>query len=231
MTEAVNVRSLAVTDVRDAALLHCRVLDMEFLSRFGPSFMRAYYLAWIGAPGEIALAAIDGDGVILGVLLGATDPADHVRAMVRKSGVSLAVRLAIAALVRPRLARDLIMTRGRRYARGVGRVLISRVSPRTASGPQKSEVNVGEITHVLVRPEDQGRGIGRDLLDVAVRRARATGVDELVLVTPPDLPAQNFYGRLGWKSEGTMRSRSGESFLRFRLVIGDGGPKGSESPI
>jgi len=231
MTEAVNVRSLAVTDVREAALLHCRVLDMEFLSRFGPNFMSAYYLAWMGAPGEIALVAIDGDGAVLGVLLGATDPAIHVRAMVRRSGVRLAVRLAISAMARPRLAKDLIVTRGRRYASGVSRLLIARVSPRTASGPHGSGVKVGEITHVLVRPEHQGRGIGRALLDVAVRQARANGVDELVLVTPPDLPAQDFYERLGWKSEGSMTSRSDERFLRFRLVISDGGPKSTDSSV
>lgn len=231
MTDAVNVRSLAVSDVREAALLHCRVLDMEFLSRFGPNFMSAYYLAWIDAPGEIAMVAIDGDGDVLGVLLGATDPASHVRAMVRRSGVRLAVRLAMSALVRPRLAKDLIVTRGRRYARGVRRLLIARISPRKASGSQGTGIKVGEITHVLVRPEDQGLGIGRALLDVAVQQARSSGVNELVLVTPPDLPARIFYERLGWHSEGTMTSRSGESFLRFRLVIGGEGPKGTDSSI
>ena len=229
MSEAVNVRSLAASDVGEVALLHCRVLDMEFLSRFGPNFMSAYYLAWIAAPDEIALVATDGDGDLLGVLLGATDPANHVRGMVRQSGIRIALRLLMSALARPRLAKDLIVTRGRRYARGVSRLLIARVFPRKASASQGGGNKVGEITHVLVRPEDQGRGIGRALLDVAVRQARSAGVDELVLVTPPDLPARDFYERLGWQLEGTMTSRSDESFLRFRLPIGEKGPKDSDS--
>ncbi|MHB8378916.1 MAG: GNAT family N-acetyltransferase [Acidimicrobiales bacterium] len=231
MTYAVNVRSLAVIDVHEAALLHCRVLDMEFLSRFGPNFMRAYYRAWIDAPGEIALVATNDDGDVIGVVLGATDPAGHARAMVRQSGVRLAVGLATSALSRPQLAKDLVVTRGRRYARGVGRLLTARISPRTSSGLRGTDFRVGEITHVLVRPEDQGRGVGRVLLDAAVLQARTTGVDELVLVTPPDLPARNFYERLGWRTEGTMTSRSDEEFLRFRLVIGEKGPKGDDSSV
>ena len=72
MTDKVIVRSLVDEDVREAALLHRVVLDMEFLSRLGPAFMRAYYRAWIEAPGSISLAALDDDGHVLGVLLGAS---------------------------------------------------------------------------------------------------------------------------------------------------------------
>lgn len=224
-----NVRQLVVANVCDAALLHCRVLDMEFLSRFGPSFMSAYYLAWMDAPGSISIVAVGDDGAVQGVLLGATDPAGHVRAMVRRSGVRLAVRLAMSAMMRPHLAKDLIVTRGWRYARGVTRVLVVHVTSRRTTEAQVASTRVGEITHVLVRPEDQGRGIGRALLEVAVQQARSAGVTELVLVTPPDLPARNFYERLGWQAEGLMTSRSDESFLRLRLVIDQKGSKGPDS--
>ncbi|HVA52616.1 MAG TPA: GNAT family N-acetyltransferase [Acidimicrobiales bacterium] len=211
------------------AFLHCRVLDMEFLSRFGPNFMSAYYLAWIDAPGAIAVVATDSGGDVLGALLGATDPARHARAMVHQSGVRLALSLAKSAVARPRLAKDLMVTRGQRYARGLSRLLIARISPRKAPASQSTGTKVGEITHVLVRPEDQGRGVGRALMDAARQQAHSSGVNELVLVTPPDLAARTFYERLGWQSEGTMTSRSGERFLRFRLVIGGEGSKGTDS--
>lgn len=204
---------------------------MEFLSRFGPSFMSAYYLAWIDAPGSLSIVAAGDEGDVLGVLLGASDPAGHVRAMVRRSGARLAVRLVASAMMRPRLAKDLIVTRGRRYARGVARVLVVRARSRRSSEAQFSSTRVGEITHVLVRPEDQGRGIGRTLLDAAAQQARSSGVTELVLVTPPDLPARNFYERLGWEAEGLMTSRSDERFLRLRLVIDKEGPTDPDSSI
>ena len=204
----------------DAAVtLHLEVLDMEFLSRFGPSFMRAYYRAWIDSPGAIGLAAIDDQGVLLGVLLGASDPANHVRAMVRHHGVTLGTKLVAYALVHPPLAKDLIVTRGWRYTRGVARLVKSHLSKKSTSGSVTVGPVVGEITHVLVGPSAQGQGAGRALVEESVRVAREAGVQELELVTPPDLVARYFYERLGWRASGAMRSRSGESFLRYRYIV------------
>jgi GNAT superfamily N-acetyltransferase len=224
MTDKVNVRTLVDADLREAALLHRDVLDMEFLSRLGPAFMRAYYQAWIEAPGSISLAALDDDGRLLGVLLGANDPATHVRAMIRHRGLGLGIKLVTYASVHPRLAKDLVVTRSRRYARGITRLFVTRLARSSKSQTQLAEPVVGEITHVLVRPEAQGRGVGRVLLDAAVSAARLAGVQELVLVTPPELGARYFYESLGWRPEGAMKSRSEEEFLRFRFIVREGGP-------
>ncbi len=230
MTDTLNVRALVDSDLRAAALIHRGVLDMEFLSRFGPAFMRAYYRAWIEAPGSISLAALDEHGNLLGVLLGASDPATHVRAMVRRHGLRLGIKLVGYAVVHPRLAKDLIVTRSGRYARGITRLLVARLTPSSTPRSQDAEPVVGEITHVLVRPEAQGKGVGRALVDAAVSEARAAGVQELVLVTPPELAARHFYERLGWRPEGAMQSRSGEKFLRFRFIVRDEGPSDPDSP-
>lgn len=192
---------------------------MEFLSRFGPRFMRTYYRAWLHSPGAVMLVARSEDGALLGVLLGATNPALHVRAMVRGHGLRLALAILSEALIHPRLARDLLITRGRRYARGLTRLVVGRLKARSGDPVAGSVTTVGEITHVLVRPDAQGRGVGRELVDAAVSLARRAGVQELVLVTPPDMDARHFYERLGWRAEGAMRSQSGEEFLRFRLRL------------
>ena len=213
----VSVRELNAADVPAAVRLHLAVLDMEFLSRFGPSFMRAYYRAWTTTPGSMSFVAIDDAGTLIGVLLGATDPAIHVRAMVRDHGVALARAIAAAAAVRPRLAKDLVVTRAGRYARGVTRLVLARVRPRAA--PPSDAPRVGEVTHVLVDPAVQGGGVGRQLIDAAIVAGRAAGDDELVLVTPPDLAARHFYEALGWQSDGEMTSRSGEAFLRYRFPL------------
>ena len=215
----VTVRPLVDTDLKSAVQLHLEVLDMEFLSRFGPAFLRTYYRAWVQCPGAISLGAVDEREVLVGVLLGASDPALHVRAMVRHHGLRIAIRLVGRASLHPRLARDLVVTRGRRYARGALRVLVARFSD---SGVATSEVPgsvEGEITHVLVRPDAQGTGIGRALIEASIIAAREAGVRELVLVTPPDMTARHFYERLGWHLEDEIRSRSGEDFLRFRFKV------------
>ena len=216
-----RVRPLLKADTTAAAALHRRVLIMEFLSRYGLAFMRTYYQAWIEAPGSIALAAFDERGDLMGALLGATDPATHVRAMIRRRGLQIGVQLAAYAIVHPPLAKDLIVTRGRRYARGLARlVVVSLRRPAPSSSGTETGPAVGEITHLLVQPDHQGLGIGRALVDAAVEMALVAGVDELVLVTPPDLAARNFYERLGWLADGEMTSRSGEPFLRYRFPLG-----------
>ncbi|MGC8464122.1 MAG: GNAT family N-acetyltransferase [Acidimicrobiales bacterium] len=125
------VRPLADRDLSAAVPLHRQVLDVEFLTRFGPGFLRRYYQAWAASPGGIALVATDGLNVV-GVLLGATDPSGHARAMVRGHGMGLAVRMAAAAAARPSLAYELAVTRSRRYARGLWRSLRRR--PSTSAG-------------------------------------------------------------------------------------------------
>lgn len=213
-----SVQALSDADVAEAAALHRQVLDMEFLTRLGPGFMRLYYRAWLHSPGAITLVVRDEDGSLLGVLLGASDPALHVRVMVRGHGIRLALAIAGQALIHPRLARDLVVTRGRRYLRGLFRLVRARLG--ASIGPTVPRTDpTGEITHVLVRPDAQGRGVGRRLIDEAVSVARRAGVVELTLVTPPDMEARHFYERLGWRAEGAMRSQSGEEFLRFRLRI------------
>lgn len=228
----VSVRPLAPSDLGASSRLHGEVLHMEFLARCGPGFLRSYHRAWLASPDGLALAAVDDDGAVVGVLLGAHAPAGHFRFMVRRHGVALALRLCMAALTRPSLARELVATRMLRYLRGLGRMALAvfrRKPPRPSSpdqatreaqpGETESPPKVGEVTHVMVSATARGTGAGRALMEEARRRAAQRGVDELVLVTPPDLAAGAFYEHLGWTRDGSLTSRSGEAFVRYRLPL------------
>lgn len=187
---------------------------MEFLVRFGPGFLRTYHRAWIESPATISLAAVDEHDDIVGVLLGATDPVAHSTAMVRHHGRALAARMLAAATARPRLALDLITSRGVRYARALWRSWTRPPDPgrgKVVAPPCRT----GEITHLLVAPSHQNRGVGRALVAVAEAVGRQAGLDQLVLVTPPDQAAKEFYERIGWSADGVVASRSGETFLRY----------------
>lgn len=210
-----SVRQIGPGDVASAAELHSRVLEVEFISRFGPAFLRSYYRAWISAPAGIALAVEDpGDGRLVGVLLGATHPRTHVAGMVRRFGLRLGAQMVWASLKRPALARDLILTRSARYARGLWRLAVARAGAAPFPGGA-----AGEITHLLVDPAAQGRGVGKALVGAALEAGRAAGLDEMVLVTPPGEAANGFYKRLGWSADGTVVSRSGERFVRYRYPL------------
>jgi GNAT superfamily N-acetyltransferase len=231
-----RVRPLAAADIPPAVELHRAVLDMEFISRCGPAFVRRYYRAWMESPDAIALVAEE-DGGVAGILLGATDPATHTAAMVKGHGAALGARMAAAAAVRPRLAKEVAATRVARYVRGLWRISSGSLRRRppaantggpagaTQPSPPPPTTNgsraerVAEVTHLLVDPGQQGKGVGRALLVAAAAAARAAGRRQMVLVTPPDMAARTFYERMGWVTDGEVVSRSGEPFVRYRLRL------------
>lgn len=223
----VSVRPLVPADAPESTRIHVEVLDMEFLARCGPGFLRCYHRAWMDSPDGLALAAVEEDGRLVGVLLGALRPAGHYRAMVRRHGPALVGWVAVGALTRPSLAKELLTTRLVRYVRGLARMARQALrrhppTPAPASGPGpdgQAPKAVGEVTHVMVRPEARGSGAGRALLESAREAAVRAGLEELVLVTPPDLDAGGFYAHLGWRSDGELTSRSGESFVRYHLPL------------
>jgi len=147
-------------------------------------------------PGGIALTAVDERDRVLGGLLGAVDPAQHVHAMLRRHGGALGVRI----IARPRPIRSWRATsgdRGRRYARGVVRMLARRLrrndtseSPRHRGRPRSPRLGGGRRT---------GFGDGSPTRRVRRTAGRAAQRHEIVLVTPPDQAARAFYERLGWE--------------------------------
>lgn len=226
---------LADTDLAAAVRLHRSEMGAQFLSRFGPRFLTAYYRAYLEGPDGLALAAVEaGTGRLLGILLGASCPAAHYRRMVRRHGVRLAGLLLLGAAGRPPLAVDLVRTRSLRYARGLLRLVLAqlagagrwagrrRAAP-AASTPGGGTGFAGEVTVVAVDPAARRRGVGRALLEAAAERAAQAGATRLELVTPEDeLGAVRFYEQLGWRCGGRSASRSGEQFLRFDRPLSGG---------
>jgi ribosomal protein S18 acetylase RimI-like enzyme len=61
-----------------------------------------------------------------------------------------------------------------------------------------------EVAKLLVRPDAQGRGVGRELLDALEEEARAHGRRTLVLDTVTGSPAQRLYEGAGWTVVGVI---------------------------
>lgn len=214
------MRTLIRSDLPAAAALHEIVLREEFIARGGRPFLRAYYLGWITSGSDLSLAAVDSAGDLVGVLLGSVDPATHYRRMLRTVGWRLALHLTLHALSHPSFARELVVTRSRRYAGGALRAARGALQRHPAGGPSPAPPERGgEVTHVLVRPDRQGTGVGRSLLSAAAAEARTAGLSSLTLVTPPELADSGFYDRLGWRRGGSAISRSGEGFVTYELDL------------
>ncbi|MHB8593196.1 MAG: GNAT family N-acetyltransferase, partial [Acidimicrobiales bacterium] len=142
-------------------------------------------------------------------------------------GLGLASLLLLRCVTSPQFGWELLRTRVVRYGRGVIRASLTRrarrskdpdVEPAMSTLSSESALS-GEVTHVMVGDPWRGRGVARELLKRTADMARRGGLAELILVTPPALADSRFYERLGWQRCGDVTSGSGESFVRYRLVL------------
>jgi GNAT superfamily N-acetyltransferase len=207
-----------------AVAIHREVLEEEFLSRAGEAFLRRYYRAWMASPHGVAICVTNQNGDLLGALLGSIRPADHYRSMLRNGGAGIALSLLAYGLSHPRFGAELVRTRGNRYVRALGRVaartLMQKLSRSSKhAGLAAEEEPIGEVTHLFVRKDAQGSGIGTMLLDAMVARAKDNKVSSLVLVTPPHFEARRFYEKHGWVQDKELTSASGERFVRYKLYL------------
>lgn len=66
----------------------------------------------------------------------------------------------------------------------------------------------GEVYSIYVLPEQQGKGVGRMLLDVACATLRECRFSDAILwVLVGNAPAIAFYERRGWQADGATKSQ------------------------
>lgn len=82
-----------------------------------------------------------------------------------------------------------------------------------------AESSTAEVLVLAVLPEYEGRGVGRRLLDHAVRWLRSRGVRRAWLAASPDpgVRAYGFYRSQGWRPTGE-RQAQGDEVLELDLA-------------
>lgn len=70
------------------------------------------------------------------------------------------------------------------------------------SGPRIA--HRADVLRLMVHPDRQGAGLGRALLDAAAARARALGLEQLLLSARGGTDLPGFYARLGWTEVGVF---------------------------
>jgi len=215
----VDVRPLGPADVAFAADLHARCLPDGFFAVLGPGFLRAYYASFARSPWARCFLA-EVDGCPAGTAVGVLDGWPHYRFVIRRFGWRLGPVAVAALAARPRLAGRFVRTRGRRYARGLVRLVRRRdpVAQRGAGGGPAGGGGEPEavLAHLAVSPRFRRHGVGTALVEAVTAGARAAGVARLRLLAPAgDAGVRHFYETLGWQETGRVVDADGKPWARY----------------
>jgi len=73
------------------------------------------------------------------------------------------------------------------------------------------------MMQVVVDTKYQGEGVGKELVEYAIKRAKAAGYSRLIMHAM--LSVVNFYERLGFRQEGEVFEEKGITFVRMVKVL------------
>lgn len=210
-----SIRLMTPADLDHVVAWHVEAFPSGFYAQLGPGFMRAWFAAHMTAPASVSLVACDGDGAVVGYLLGTLDDADY-RDRPARAGARLLARGTGAFVARPGLWGEFARVRARPYAgRAARRMLGQRPVTRNGAGD-------GELVYICVEPEHRRQGAGAALLEAFTGEGIRSGTARLHLVTELDnIGAQRFYARHGWQvMEDTAHALDGRTLVRMERQLG-----------
>lgn len=219
------LRTAVPADLRETAGQHVRLLPVGLFPHMGPRFLRRWHRTFLRIAHGIAFVVVDParDQKVVGFLLGSTDQAAHMDALLRdrRSIIELVAAGSVALLVRPHLAVKFLRTRGRAWLR--------RVVGQRMSVPSGVRVNrppsVAVLSAIAVEPHLRGQGVGAHLVRHFIAEARASGSAVAELVTEAgSAGAGGLYERLGWRAAGERVTRDGTMVCTYGYVLTDAPP-------
>lgn len=199
---AVTVTRLISSDVAAVARLHQAAFPAFFLSRLGTPFLVQFYRGFVDDDTAVTVVARDGAGMISGVVVGTTEPADFFGRLLRSRWLGFASASARAVLRDPRSTSRLL--RAVRY-RGSG-------SPGTDGAL---------LSSICVDSRVRGSGVGRVLVDAWLQELAERGGGVAFLTTDADGndAVNRFYASSGWHLSDSFTTREGRRMNRYTISV------------
>lgn len=195
-----RVVALRPEHIEQCVRLHRQAFPDFFLSQLGPRFLAEFYRAFLDAPDAVTGVAVDGEGRVLGVLVGTTRPGGFFSRLLKQRWFAFAGTSLVLILRRPSAIPRLL--RAVRYR-----------------GEVPLEVTGALLSSICVAPEGQGRGIGSLLLRHFEESIRSLGSAYLVTDRIGNDATNAFYVRNGWWLVGSYETPEGRAMNCYVLDV------------
>ena len=206
----VLIRRMGLADLEFVVDEHLAHFPDNVFGQMGRRFLTEYYRTFLDGPHANAVVAAVGPARV-GYLVGVLDVHEH-RRLVRRFHFRRLAWYAGAALVRrPRMASGLMR---RRLA---VRLAALRSSVRAAA---VAPAHVAVLSHVAVRPDARGLGLGTSMILQFVERASNEGAVTVSVATRAgESGAGGLYEQLGWKLTNERDTFDGRRIALYDLDL------------
>lgn len=191
-----DLKDLGKTKLAELVEMHSTTMP-TLLSELGRPFVEKYYLAGLCAENAIGFGAVDVKGEIVGWVFGSDDPSKLNQQLTKPPSWFL-FNILKAMIRSPRLGITLLQS--------------ARTQPGNSLEPGQLE-----LTYIGIHPEIQGQGIGRQLIDRFIDKARERGYSQVALsVESENLPAIGLYKKIGFDVISTFTEGH---YHRHRMIL------------
>lgn len=206
----VLIRRMGLADLGFVVEEHLAHFPDNVFGRLGRRFLTEYYRTFLDGPHAHAVVGLVA-GQPVGFLVGVLDVREHRRLVRRFHARRLAAYAATALLRRPRMA--LLLVR-RRIA-----VRLASVGRRRSPGEGGSG-GIAVLSHVAVRAEARGLGLGTSLILGFVDGAQEAGARTVSVATRAGADgAGQLYEELGWHLTAERETFDGRRIALYDLDL------------
>ena len=191
---------MAQQHVQEVAALHGACFEGYYLTRLGPSFLRAMYRWYVESPQAIAQVALEGSDRVVGFVAGTTRAETYHVSLFREQGGALLAALAWRAVTSPVETVRLVWERKDLARRAVPSVVRGSSQTTAPTGLSGDGPHTASLVSIAVEPSLRRSGIGHLLSELFLQETERKGCELVTLsVREDNLAARRFYESLDWK--------------------------------